>query len=153
MVRERFSKLCAAVALAIATPSVGVAQDSCGVYHNHYMEIMSRQTERYVVQKGDNLTEIALEFYGDSSRVDSIVDYNRLFDPDFNPDLIFPGQVLEIPLEEELRLEWIGTSYRVGGKNDLCQVNGPFFQRGENIVHPWGSMNPFRRAFEFIEKN
>jgi LysM repeat protein len=51
--------------------------------------------QRYTVQRGDTLSSIARRFYG------SAADWNRLFQANrsvlHNPDVIFPGQVLQIP--------------------------------------------------------
>lgn len=49
----------------------------------------------YTVQKGDSLSKIAREHYGDGARWRAIFDANR--DQISNPDLIHPGQVLKIP--------------------------------------------------------
>ena len=57
-----------------------------------------RATERevtYTVQKGDSLSKIAQEQYGDGKKWRSIFEANR--DQITNPDLIHPGQVLKIP--------------------------------------------------------
>ena len=55
-------------------------------------------TERevtYTVQKGDSLSKIAQQQYGDGKRWKAIFEANR--DQITNPDLIHPGQVLKIP--------------------------------------------------------
>jgi nucleoid-associated protein YgaU len=49
----------------------------------------------YTVQKGDSLSKIAKEQYGDGNRWKAIFEANR--DQITNPDLIHPGQVLKIP--------------------------------------------------------
>jgi nucleoid-associated protein YgaU len=49
----------------------------------------------YVVQRGDSLSKIAQEVYGDSSRWREIFDANREQIKD--PKLIRPGQELRIP--------------------------------------------------------
>ena len=57
-----------------------------------------RVTERevtYTVQKGDSLSKIAKEQYGDGRKWKPIFEANR--DQITNPDLIHPGQVLKIP--------------------------------------------------------
>ena len=57
-----------------------------------------RTTEReltYTVQKGDSLSKIAQQQYGDGKRWKAIFEANR--DQITNPDLIHPGQVLKIP--------------------------------------------------------
>lgn len=49
----------------------------------------------YTVQRGDSLSRIAKELYGDASEWRHIFEANR--DIITNPDLIHPGQVLRIP--------------------------------------------------------
>ena len=49
----------------------------------------------YTVEKGDNLSKIAKQFYGKSSAWPKIFDANR--DQLDDPDRIKPGQVLRIP--------------------------------------------------------
>ena len=49
----------------------------------------------YTVQKGDSLSKIAQQQYGDGQKWKTIFEANR--DQITNPDLIHPGQVLKIP--------------------------------------------------------
>lgn len=49
----------------------------------------------YTVQKGDSLSKIARDKYGDGTKWKAIFEANR--DQITNPDLIHPGQVLKIP--------------------------------------------------------
>jgi nucleoid-associated protein YgaU len=49
----------------------------------------------YTVQKGDSLSKIARDQYGDGGKWKAIFEANR--DQITNPDLIHPGQVLKIP--------------------------------------------------------
>lgn len=55
------------------------------------------QVEYYVIQKGDSLSAIAKRYYGNAK------DYPRIFDANRevikNPDLIYPGQKIRIPLD------------------------------------------------------
>jgi len=53
------------------------------------------RTETYTVQKGDSLSRIAKQQYGDAKKWKAIFEANR--DQITNPDLIHPGQVLKIP--------------------------------------------------------
>lgn len=55
----------------------------------------SGEPRTYVVRKGDSLSKIAKEFYGDAKRWKKIFEANR--DIISNPDLIRPGQKLVIP--------------------------------------------------------
>ena len=55
------------------------------------------EVEYYVIQKGDTLSAIAKHYYGKAN------DYPRIFDANRevikNPDLIYPGQKIRIPLD------------------------------------------------------
>jgi nucleoid-associated protein YgaU len=53
------------------------------------------QIQTYVVAKGDSLSKIARQYYGDANQWRRIYDANR--DQISNPDLIHPGQSLKIP--------------------------------------------------------
>jgi nucleoid-associated protein YgaU len=53
------------------------------------------QDRTYVVAKGDSLSKIAKQHYGDANQWRRIFDANR--DQISNPDLIHPGQTLKIP--------------------------------------------------------
>jgi nucleoid-associated protein YgaU len=51
--------------------------------------------QSYTVAKGDTLSRIAQQFYGDAKQWKKIYEANS--DSIKNPDLIYPGQVLKIP--------------------------------------------------------
>lgn len=53
--------------------------------------------EKYTVQKGDTLQEIAKEFYGTTKKWTKIYEANK--DILKGPDKVYPGQVINIPLE------------------------------------------------------
>lgn len=53
------------------------------------------QNRTHVVAKGDSLSKIARQYYGDANQWQRIYDANR--DQISNPDLIHPGQNLKIP--------------------------------------------------------
>jgi nucleoid-associated protein YgaU len=55
----------------------------------------SAPTKSYTVQKGDTLSKIAKNFYGEANEYPRIFDANR--DQLKDPDKIQPGQVLKIP--------------------------------------------------------
>ena len=61
------------------------------------MEVANAEPEAtfYTVKKGDYLSKIAKEVYGDSSKYNVIFEANKPMLKD--PDLIYPGQVLRIP--------------------------------------------------------
>ena len=53
------------------------------------------EAQYYTVVKGDNLSKISKQYYGDPNK------YNKIFEANKpmlkSPDLIYPGQVLRIP--------------------------------------------------------
>ncbi|MDX1707779.1 MAG: peptidoglycan-binding protein LysM [Desulfobacterales bacterium] len=53
------------------------------------------ETEFYVIQKGDSLSKIAKQYYGDAMKYPVIFEANREVIKD--PDLIYPGQTVRIP--------------------------------------------------------
>jgi nucleoid-associated protein YgaU len=53
------------------------------------------QSKFYTVKKGDTLSKVSKEFYGDPNRYNAIFEANRPMLED--PDKIYPGQVLRIP--------------------------------------------------------
>lgn len=53
------------------------------------------EAELYTVKRGDTLSAIARDHYGDASKYPIIFEANRPMLKD--PDLIYPGQVLRIP--------------------------------------------------------
>ena len=56
---------------------------------------VSAPTGTYTVQKGDTLSKISKQFYGDANKYKKIFDANK--DQLKDPDKIQPGQVLRIP--------------------------------------------------------
>ena len=54
-----------------------------------------QQTQYYIIQKGDNLSKIAKQFYGDANKYPEIFAANKEVIQD--PDKIFPGQKIRIP--------------------------------------------------------
>lgn len=55
------------------------------------------ETKYYTVAKGDTLSKIAKEFYGNPNKYNVIFEANKPMLA--NPDLIYPGQVLRIPIQ------------------------------------------------------
>jgi nucleoid-associated protein YgaU len=51
----------------------------------------------YIIKKGDTLSKIAKEFYGDANQYPTIFEANREVIRD--ADLIYPGQKIRIPLD------------------------------------------------------
>ena len=64
---------------------------------NQSLEDESETVEYYLIQSGDTLSKVAKQYYGDASA------YNRIFEANRevikNPDLIFVGQKIRIPLD------------------------------------------------------
>ena len=56
------------------------------------------EAKYYTVAKGDSLSKIAKEFYGDAMKYPAIFEANKPMLKD--PDLIYPGQVLRIPPQQ-----------------------------------------------------
>lgn len=65
------------------------------------LEVVKPETEAkyYTVVKGDTLSKIAKELYGDAMKYPVIFEANKPMLT--NPDLIYPGQVLRIPPQPE----------------------------------------------------
>ncbi len=59
------------------------------------IEVEAPQFDIYVVRKGDSLSRIAKQYYGDAMRYKEIFEANRDILDD--PNKIFPGQELKIP--------------------------------------------------------
>ena len=62
----------------------------------------ARPGEQYTVLQGDTLEGIAAKAYGDSTLWPRIKQANQSQFKDDDPDTIFPGQKLNIPLEADL---------------------------------------------------
>jgi nucleoid-associated protein YgaU len=62
---------------------------------NEEVELNQEVSEFYTVKKGDSLSKISKEFYGDPMKYKAIFEANTPMLK--NPDLIYPGQVLRIP--------------------------------------------------------
>lgn len=66
--------------------------------HQHAHETPEEQPEEYyVIQKGDTLSHIAKRYYGNANKWPKLFEANREVIQD--PDKIFPGQKIRIPLE------------------------------------------------------
>jgi nucleoid-associated protein YgaU len=58
---------------------------------------VTEKVEYYVIQSGDSLSAIAKKYYGNGSLYPRIFEANR--EVIKNPDLIYPGQKIRIPLD------------------------------------------------------
>ncbi len=77
--------------------AIGNVQDVGQVSDDIEVVDDSAESEMHVVQRGDTLSAIAKEHYGDPMKYPVIFEANRPMLKD--PDLIYPGQVLRIPAE------------------------------------------------------
>jgi hypothetical protein len=66
--------------------------------HQHAEETPAAPREEYyVIQKGDTLSHIAQRYYGKASRWRGLFEANR--EVILDPDKIFPGQKIRVPLD------------------------------------------------------
>jgi nucleoid-associated protein YgaU len=56
---------------------------------------IEEKIEYYIIQKGDTLSKIAKQYYGNANKYPEIFEANREVIKD--ADLIFPGQKIRIP--------------------------------------------------------
>jgi peptidoglycan/xylan/chitin deacetylase (PgdA/CDA1 family) len=70
---------------------------------------------KYVIQKGDTLSKIAKNFYGDLGLYQRLAKYNGIR----NPNLIRVGQTIEIPSKRELEGKNIKRALRYGQNTEL----------------------------------
>lgn len=75
--------------------AVGNVRGVARVEENIDVRSRGEKAQMYTVKKGDTLSQIAKDFYGDPMRYPEIFEANRPMLKD--PDLIYPGQVLRIP--------------------------------------------------------
>ena len=59
------------------------------------VDLSEPEAQYYTVVKGDNLSKISKQFYGDPNRYARIFEANKPMLK--SPDLIYPGQTLRIP--------------------------------------------------------
>lgn len=70
--------------------------------HQHAHETPEKVAEEYyVIRKGDTLSHIAKRYYGNANKWPTLFEANREVIQD--PDRIFPGQKIRIPLESETK--------------------------------------------------
>lgn len=68
-------------------------------YDNEGNRIKTTTGRTHTVQRGDTLSAISLKYYGTANKYNRIYDANRSILKD--ADKIYPGQILEIPPEED----------------------------------------------------
>ncbi|RMH94503.1 LysM peptidoglycan-binding domain-containing protein [Lysobacter pythonis] len=93
-VDDRMTVAAAAAAVSGGTDFSAVTGGSSATVGTGGGEWSSRT---YTVQKGDTLSKIAKEMYGDASKYPAIFEANKPMLKD--PDKIYPGQVLRIPAD------------------------------------------------------
>lgn len=74
---------------------ISSVEDLLVVLHPPVVEPPLPEKQFYTVKKGDYLSKIAKEVYGNANKYNLIFEANRPMLK--NPDLIYPGQVLVIP--------------------------------------------------------
>jgi nucleoid-associated protein YgaU len=77
------------------TQGIGKVDDKMTVAAPKAAEAPAPAARFYTVVKGDSLSKIAKEFYGDAMKYPAIFEANKPMLKD--PDKIYPGQVLRIP--------------------------------------------------------
>ena len=77
-------------------------------------------TEFYVIQKGDTLSKIAEQYYGDPKKYSMIFEANREVIKD--ADLIYPGQTVRIPTTSRETRNIIKMQGRWQSKDDASYV-------------------------------
>ena len=84
-------------AVLIAGNIEGVANVEAKSFKIHAAVVAEKEPEvqYYLIQKGDTLSKIAKQFYGDANKYPKIFEANKEVIKD--PDLIFPGQKIRIP--------------------------------------------------------
>ncbi len=80
--------------------AVGNVEGVSKVDNQIEVEKPAPQATYHTVEKGDSLSKIAKEVYGDPMKYPAIFDANKPMLKD--PDKIYPGQVLRIPPKETL---------------------------------------------------
>ena len=80
--------------------AVGNVEGVSKVDNQIKVERPAPQATYHTVEKGDSLSKIAKEVYGDPMKYPAIFDANKPMLKD--PDKIYPGQVLRIPPKETL---------------------------------------------------
>ncbi|MGG7047861.1 MULTISPECIES: peptidoglycan-binding protein LysM [unclassified Campylobacter] len=72
-----------------------IAGNVAGIKNVEFDGVKDSEDSFYTIQKGDNLSKIAKQFYGDANKYPKIFEANREVIKDAN--LIYPGQKIRIP--------------------------------------------------------
>ncbi len=93
--------------ISIAPPTTPTTNETSGeaevitetpVPEEQVMEVLEQaNVEYYIIQKGDSLSKIAKKYYGNAMEYPRLFEENREVIED--PDLIYPGQKIRIPLD------------------------------------------------------
>ena len=87
-----FSNVSGGVATTKATPAAGIGSSAA-----HASQGGQTASTFYTVEKGDTLSKIAKQHYGDANKYQQIFEANKPMLS--HPDKIYPGQVLRIPAQ------------------------------------------------------
>lgn len=87
-----FSNVSGGVSTTEATPAAGIGSSAA-----HASQGGQTASTFYTVEKGDTLSKIAKQHYGDANKYQQIFEANKPMLSD--PDKIYPGQVLRIPAQ------------------------------------------------------
>lgn len=152
MKRNKLTKLAgvaAAVAMLFSSLTVSAAEDSV-----------------YTTQRGDNLSKIAQNVYGDKARWKDIYDANRdvIKDPNkiwANQQLVIPGGVIttQQPIPQDTTDTWPETSAEwqaavaAGGPSYIEQNNLQFYQGTSYKTQGRRHVEEDPSVFEFFESN
>jgi LysM repeat protein len=97
------------------------------------------------VQEGDTLEAIARKYLGDGSLAGFMADFNGLR----NPDLLFPGQVLQLPGRQELTPGGHGAPHGLQGILDEFGRIYDYLRQDGSLDPAWESKHMARVALPF----
>lgn len=115
-------------------------------------EIPSTIYTTYKVQPGDTLYQIAANLYGDSSKIDLIIEYNNIE----NPDLISVDQVLKIPDQDGLLysklMEKLKNINFETEKNNMYDINNYGYLNNASILFDGINYSDNKEAINAYQK-
>lgn len=95
--------------------------------------------QKYIVQGGDTITEIAFQAYGDARRYSELAMHNQTI-PGFNPARLIPGMEIDVPEPDYLPMPrgvggmrgGVGRSFSVQVISRSESVSADRFQQGRD---------------------
>lgn len=84
--------------ISITPPAAAEATETPVATEEVAQVLEEANVEYYIIQSGDSLSKIAKQFYGNAMEYPRLFEENREVIED--PDLIYPGQKIRIPLDE-----------------------------------------------------